>query len=988
MNRRHFFASVGAGLATPMLDAAAQENPTSKTAIPANGGKTVWETIADPGGNGGVMFTSIHPLSGHIFTGSDMSRSLFRSTDGAETWEPIGNPVGGTPSYVAPDPTAAGTVFMSQSGVTAEGSGIWKSTDNGDTWKQVCQSGQFGKNVSGVVDPDDPKILYWTVGDRGALRSQDGGASWHDWSNGLPKDRIKHVYGFAHKLKLDINSRPAQRRLFYPTNLGLYQASAPDGGWKPAPGLPAETCTDVNVCGNGVIYAAFPSVGLFISRDDGASWTRSSGLQGSKPGRVVATSGRPEIVYVATGGDIGNAIYGSRDSGRTFRLLTDARFHEGMNWPIDYRQEEGVQARELVIDPRDPMTVYVVRGMKSTDGGKTWRKFGMKEVRQDRWQGTLPLLTQYRVAFDPHRENLIWLGYSDTGLMLSEDGGKTVVAPTNFHRGEANQTAYWRDKLVRSSGSCVSIAVDPDRPTTVYGSVSGKTMESRAGGGGMLIKTVDSGWNWTPIYEKNGLADGIVRSILIDPSSPVENRTVYVASFGNGVYKSSNDGRTFRNTTPANLFNGNTRVMSLAMSESEPQTLYLGVGGSNGIRPIYFAGAGGYPAIQPGMYGGVFRSTDGGNSWVKCNRSRELPSVQEVAVDPTNSEVVYAALYSEDHLVPESGNADWRKGGVYKSTDGGETWERVFTSPSEADRGKGEVQGICINPVAPEIVYAVVENYGVYGSYDSGKTWKPVGEASMERMQRRYHSIALNPHDPSEIWVAHFGTAFSKGIDYHARAILRDKFQHANFLRDPGFEETARAGFGKYWQVEQPPLLPNEKPVVSSSDHAKGSGASIRFHLTAGYTNAPSTIPGQREQRRLEEAGILPADKARKVPGETASWVYQKIHPYFTGLMKGRKVAVEADVFIVEGATSRPYVYLSEARDYNVHWVVAQTYLEDLTHAPGRPMGEMRGAWYRVRSTGTVSQGTHWLEVIISGVGEGSPPMDAYVDNVRLALAE
>jgi hypothetical protein len=63
--------------------------------------------------------------------------------------------------------------------------------------------------------------------------------------------------------------------------------------------------------------------------------------------------------------------------------------------------------------------------------------------------------------------------------------------------------------------------------------------------------------------------------------------------------------------------------------------------------------------------------------------------------------------------------------------------------------------------------------------------------------------------------------------------------------------------------------------------------------------------------------------------------MYQKIDPYFTRLMKGRKIAIEMDLFIAEGNTAHPHVYLSEARDYNVHWTVAQTYLEDLEPAAG-----------------------------------------------------
>src|SRR5258706_7595918 len=88
------------------------------------GQQTVWESIGDPGGNGGVTFTSIHPATGNIYTSSDMSRSLFRSTNRAETWEPIANPVTGTADYIAGDPKSPGTLYMSQIGVTAKGSGI------------------------------------------------------------------------------------------------------------------------------------------------------------------------------------------------------------------------------------------------------------------------------------------------------------------------------------------------------------------------------------------------------------------------------------------------------------------------------------------------------------------------------------------------------------------------------------------------------------------------------------------------------------------------------------------------------------------------------------------------------------------------------------------------------------------------------------------------------------------------------------------------
>ena len=112
------------------------------------------------------------------------------------------------------------------------------------------------------------------------------------------------------------------------------------------------------------------------------------------------------------------------------------------------------------------------------------------------------------------------------------------------------------------------------------------------------------------------------------------------------------------------------------------------------------------------------------------------------------------------------------------------------------------------------------------------------------------------------------------------------------------------------------------------------------------------------------------------------------MNPYFTTLVRGKKVAIEIDVFIAKDSTVRPQAYVSEARDYNVHWVVAETYLEDLEAAAGRRAAEMKGQWYHVRSTGRVSEGAHRLRVTVSGVPAGSAPIKAFVDNVKLSLAE
>ena len=191
------------------------------------------------------------------------------------------------------------------------------------------------------------------------------------------------------------------------------------------------------------------------------------------------------------------------------------------------------------------------------------------------------------------------------------------------------------------------------------------------------------------------------------------------------------------------------------------------------------------------------------------------------------------------------------------------------------------------------------------------------------------------------------------------------------------------------------------------SNRQKDGDYSARFHLTQAYADAPNRIPATREQLRLEKAGKIPVRSSTRrqtrPTGETNTWIYQKIDPYFTTLMRGHQVAIEMDVYIAErnlpqfwsrgsehGEIPRdpPQVYLTEARDYNVHWMVTETSLTDLEPGAGVSNDEMEGEWFHCRSVGTVSEDALWLRVTVTGVGEYSGPMDIYVDNVSLSLVE
>lgn len=1014
---------------------------------------TSWRFV-DPGGNGWFTCFCIHPGDGSLYASSDMKLSLFRSRDRGESWVPIANPVSGTAHYVAGDPQSPGLLYMSQAGIAPGTSGLWKSLDHGDSWNLLCPGNQFGGGLdqSALVDPGDPDRLFWATGRESILRSGDGGRNWIAMNDGLPPavfQRGRHL----NALELEADHEPGQRILYYPSRAGLFAWSAATGRWRL---LRSGQCSQVSAGKEGVLYAAFPLEGLFLSRDFGGSWeeiggkgigtevigreeigrAKSCGLGGSRPLRVSCCHSQPEILYVATAGDRG--VYHSVDGGRNFAPITCNRHDEGNNWPLNYRQIEAVSGMIMAMDPRDPDTLYLDYNKKTHDGGRTWQHWGTREVAPDRWTGTgLALLTEYVTAFDPRTPGRVWLGFSDTGIKLSEDNGASICGAPAYHRGEVNALAGILGNWVRTSGSCPAIAIDPDRPSTVWATISGKQGHNRSALGGVLVKTVDGGEHWDAISRDNGLPDGIVRAIAVDPSSSVGQRTIYVASYGNGIYKSTDGGSSFQPvltaasgleagvgpSAEANPVAGaglgcNTRVMDLVLGTRDSRVLYAAVGGTTGIRPTYLD-ATAWPFLDPSTPGGVYRTGNAGATWSKLDTTMVLPSVQKLAIDPGNDKVVYAAVAADPYF--EAGPVPIASGGLYRTNDCGLTWTCLFEAPDDPGYGKGEVVGVVVNPLAPEILYIVVQNHGVFGTVDGGTSWYRVDQAGMDRRQRRFHSVNINPHNPAEVWVAHFGSSFSKVIDARARDYLEARYAGANLVRngrfddidiedidieDIGIEDIGIVGIGaisdqpRCWSVRQPSLPEGSTPVVSVVESPRGH-SSLRFHLDAGVLDLPSRLPADQEEARLIAAGLHPADPGWEADPENRldlrSWASQELPPYFTCRARKRRVSISMEVLVNqrrlkgwwlgwaesdEVERQPPELTLYEVREQGLHRVVAEARLpeDELTD------GSSSGKWLVAKAEGTVTALARALVLVIAGTARQGGPQDVLIDKVELRI--
>src|SRR6185369_15161346 len=271
--------------------------------------------------------------------------------------------------------------------------------------------------------------------------------------------------------------------------------------------------------------------------------------------------------------------------------------------------------------------------------------------------------------------------------------------PTNMYSG-----LRWRMIGPFRAGRVNAVTGVPGQPTTFYfGSV-----------GGGVWKSNNSGRTWTPIFDSQPI--GSIGAIGVAPSNP---NVVYVGtgeadmrsqiSYGNGMYKSTDAGKTW-----THIGLDNTRQIGrVIVDPKNPNTVFVAA-----LGHVYGA--------NPDR--GVYRSRDGGARWEKVLFKNDNVGAIDLAFDPQNSQIIYATLWNTRRppwsIYPPSYGPG---GGIFKSTDGGSTWQPIMTGI--ADEGIGRI-GIAVAPANHNRIYAIVDAKagGLYRSDDAGTSWKKISE--------------------------------------------------------------------------------------------------------------------------------------------------------------------------------------------------------------------------------------------------------------------
>ncbi|MGB6995329.1 MAG: glycosyl hydrolase, partial [Thermoanaerobaculia bacterium] len=354
------------------------------------------------------------------------------------------------------------------------------------------------------------------------------------------------------------------------------------------------------------------------------------------------------------------------------------------------------------------------------------------------------------------------------------------------------------------SGRIADIAIRPDDLSTWYVAV----------GSGSVWKTENAGTTWKPIFDDQDSYS--IGALTLDPSNP---NTVWVGTgenvggrhvgYGDGVYRSLDGGASWQN-------------MGLESSEHIGKILV----DPQDSNVVYVAAQG--PLWSAGGERGLFKTVDGGQSWEKVLGDGDYTGVNDVVMDPRDPQVLYAATHQRFRTVaalidggPETA--------IHKSTDGGATWRKLGKGLPEEDMGR---IGLAISPQNPDVVYATIElawrKGGFYRSADGGETWEKQNDyISGGTGPHYYQEIYASPHRFDRVyqmdvrinWTDDGGKNFQrlgeehKHSDNHAIAFHPDDPDYLLVGSDGGLYETW--DHGKNWRfVANLPLTQFYKVAV------------------------------------------------------------------------------------------------------------------------------------------------------------------------------
>ena len=351
----------------------------------------------------------------------------------------------------------------------------------------------------------------------------------------------------------------------------------------------------------------------------------------------------------------------------------------------------------------------------------------------------------------------------------------------------------WRSIGPYRGGRAASVTGVPGKPNLYY---FGST-------GGGVWKTTDGGNTWENISD--GFFGGSVGSVAV---STWDNNVIYVGggegtvrgnvSFGYGMWKSTDAGKTW---TSAGLKNAR-HIPKIQIHPKNPELVYAAVLGD---------------LFKSSTERGVYRSKDGGKNWERILFANADAGAVDLCMDPNNPRVIYASTW-RIRRTPYSLESGGEGSAMYKSTDGGDSWVNI-SSNEGLPKGIWGISDVDVSPVNSNRVYAIIENEhgGVYRSEDAGRTWKLMNDDRNLRQRAWYYSkIIADTQDEDMVYVMNVSYHKSKDGgktfkdsnanhgDHHDLWIAPEDHQRMIIADDGGGQVSFDAGENWSTYINQP----------------------------------------------------------------------------------------------------------------------------------------------------------------------------------------
>ncbi len=331
------------------------------------------------------------------------------------------------------------------------------------------------------------------------------------------------------------------------------------------------------------------------------------------------------------------------------------------------------------------------------------------------------------IAFDPVDPWTYYVALGTGGVMKTRDNGQTW-------------SAVFEKEAVASIGA---VAVAPSDSSVVWVGTGEANDRNSSSWGDGVYRSTDGGTTWTRVGLENSKT---IARIVVHPSDP---KTAWVAAMGDlwvpskerGCYKTTDAGASWKLVLAAPApYGDRVGCGDLAIDPSNPDVLYAAL---YARRRFPWQFVSGVAATDGKDLGGIFKSTDGGNTWTKLTKGLP-PRTQRIglAVYAKNPKIVYAVVQSDAEGTSDIDDIKSKAGGVFRSEDGGESWTRV----SQLNPRPFYFSQIRIDPTDDRRIYVL--GFMLHVSEDGGKTWR---EDRFKAVHPDNHALAIDPRWPKRL---------------------------------------------------------------------------------------------------------------------------------------------------------------------------------------------------------------------------------------------